>query len=158
VRLLCDEMLAGLGRWLRAAGYDTALARPGAPDDDLLTQCEDEERVLLTADRKLAARPTQARVFLLENDFDKDAAILKRELDVDWLHDPFTRCVVDNTLLKPAGPADIERTPPESRRVGEPLRVCPRCGRVYWPGSHVRRMRSRLEAWAEGRASPSLVA
>src|SRR4030081_174258 len=26
VRLYCDEMLTRLGRWLRAAGYDTAIA------------------------------------------------------------------------------------------------------------------------------------
>jgi hypothetical protein len=158
LRLCCDEMLAGLGRWLRAAGYDTALARPGAPDDEVLDLCAAEERVLLTADRKLAARTTPVRVMLLGNDFDADAAILKRDLEVDWLHDPFTRCVVDNTALKPAGPADVQRMPEESRRVGDPLRVCPRCGRVYWPGSHVRRMRARLEAWAEGREAPSFVA
>jgi H+/gluconate symporter-like permease len=29
VRFLCDEMLKGLGRWLRAAGYVTAIATGG---------------------------------------------------------------------------------------------------------------------------------
>jgi hypothetical protein len=141
-------MLAGLGRWLRAAGYDTALATPGAPDDDLLARCAAEGRVLLTADRKLAARADEVRTLLLENDFDADAAILKRELELDWLCAPFSRCVMDNAPLAPAGPDDVARMPPESRRVGEPLRVCPKCRRVYWPGSHVRRMRARLEGWA----------
>jgi hypothetical protein len=28
-RFLCDEMLVGLGRWLRIAGYDTAIAERG---------------------------------------------------------------------------------------------------------------------------------
>ena len=32
LRFLCDEMLAGLGRWLRIAGYDTAIARRGRRD------------------------------------------------------------------------------------------------------------------------------
>jgi uncharacterized protein with PIN domain len=27
LRLLCDEMLKGIGRWLRAAGYDVAIRR-----------------------------------------------------------------------------------------------------------------------------------
>ncbi|RFA27009.1 hypothetical protein CAI21_15770 [Alkalilimnicola ehrlichii] len=31
-RLLCDEMLLRLARWLRAAGYDTALAVSGMQD------------------------------------------------------------------------------------------------------------------------------
>jgi hypothetical protein len=30
-RFLCDEMLRGLGRWLRAAGYDTVIAEVGFP-------------------------------------------------------------------------------------------------------------------------------
>jgi uncharacterized protein len=29
LRFLCDEMLRGLGRWLRAAGYDTVIADGG---------------------------------------------------------------------------------------------------------------------------------
>jgi uncharacterized protein with PIN domain len=35
LRFLCDEMLAGLGRWLRIAGYDAAIAGPGRRDRDL---------------------------------------------------------------------------------------------------------------------------
>ena len=38
VRFLCDEMLVGLGRWLRIAGYDTAIADRGRRDRDLVEQ------------------------------------------------------------------------------------------------------------------------
>lgn len=38
LRLLCDEMLKGIGRWLRAAGYDTAIAQDGVADEDLLAR------------------------------------------------------------------------------------------------------------------------
>src|SRR6266576_33679 len=54
VRLLCDEMLARLGRWLRAAGYDTEIAAGGVPDRALVARCAGEGRVLLTRDRHLA--------------------------------------------------------------------------------------------------------
>lgn len=147
LRLLCDEMLAGLGRWLRAAGYDTALAKPSEPDRQLLERCAAEGRVLLTADRELAARKSKVRVLLLNGDFDEDAEVLKRELRIDWLKDPFSRCVMDNTPLDPAGPEAMARVPEEARALDGPFRVCPTCGRVYWPGSHVRRMRERLERW-----------
>src|SRR5262249_53667807 len=30
-----------------------------------------------------------------------------------------------------------------------PLRVCPECGRLYWPGGHVRHMQQRLAAWQQ---------
>src|SRR5207244_10099328 len=55
MRLLCDEMLARLGRWLRAAGYDTAIAENGMPDAALIRRCVAENRILLTRDRHLAA-------------------------------------------------------------------------------------------------------
>jgi uncharacterized protein with PIN domain len=54
-RLLCDEMLRGLGRWLRAAGYDTVIAKGGLPDRTLAERRTEEDRVLLTKDRDLAA-------------------------------------------------------------------------------------------------------
>ncbi len=53
-KFLCDEMLWGLGRWLRAAGYATA-AR-GLADGELLRRAGAEGRVLLTLDRALEAR------------------------------------------------------------------------------------------------------
>jgi hypothetical protein len=34
-RFLCDEMLVGLGRWLRIAGYDTVIAERGRNDREL---------------------------------------------------------------------------------------------------------------------------
>ncbi|MBS0296748.1 MAG: DUF5615 family PIN-like protein [Proteobacteria bacterium] len=151
MRLLCDEMLAGFGRWLRAAGYDTALARPGRPDRELVERAAAEGRVLLTADRLLARRRTTARILLLQNDFEADAAIVKRELGIDWLLAPFSRCVMDNTVLHEAGPEAMAKVPAEARGLPGPFMACPTCGRVYWPGSHVKRMRARLETWA-GRA------
>src|SRR3977135_3678526 len=53
VRLYCDEMLTRLGRWLRAAGYDTAIAENGMPDAALIARCVAEDRILLTRDRHL---------------------------------------------------------------------------------------------------------
>lgn len=53
LRFLCDEMLAGLGRWLRIAGYDTAIASGGRRDRDLVKQAHAEQRILLTRDRRV---------------------------------------------------------------------------------------------------------
>jgi uncharacterized protein len=53
LRFLCDEMLRGLGRWLRAAGYDTLIADGGIPDRILAQRCAMEKRVLLTKDQPL---------------------------------------------------------------------------------------------------------
>jgi uncharacterized protein len=148
-RFLCDEMLYGLGRWLRAAGYDTVIATDGLPDRALAARCAAERRILLTKDRDLAATAAgTASVLLIPgNGIDKAARALSAALAIDWQRAPFTRCLVDNRPLEAAPPDAAARVPERSRAAGGPLRVCPECGRLYWPGGHVRRMQQRLAAW-----------
>ncbi len=150
VRLICDEMLLRLGRWLRAAGYDTAIAESGADDAALLARCAAEERVLVTRDRQLATRAEAFVPVLLlaEDTIDEQARALAAMLGIDWQCAPFTRCVIDNAVLDPAPPEAMGEVPPRSREAGGTLLRCPACGRLYWPGGHVRRMRERLTAWA----------
>ena len=150
-RLLCDENLAGLARYLRAAGYDTLLAAPRQPDSELLALCQAEDRVLVTRDRRLArSAPSRSRaVLLVGDDADDHALALSRELGIDWTLAPFTRCLVDNIRLEPANDADLARIPEQSRLLPGPFRKCPGCGRIFWPGSHVRRMRARLQRWRD---------
>ena len=135
-------MLHGLGRWLRAAGYDTVIAAGGLPDRELAARCAEEGWILLTKDRGLAATVAKtASVLLLPGDgIDAAARALRAALEVDWQHAPFTRCLVDNWPLVAAPPDLAARVPESSRAAGGPLRVCPGCGRLYWPGGHVRRM------------------
>jgi uncharacterized protein with PIN domain len=149
-RLLCDEMLAALARWLRAAGHDTALAEPGAPDAALVQRCREEGRVLVTRDRSLAgARAVVPAVLLMTEDLDDQARALAERLDLDWLKAPFTRCMMDNAVLRPATAGEIAALPGQTRTLSGPFRACPVCGRLFWPGSHVRRMTERLERWAQ---------
>ena len=149
MRLLCDQMLRGLARWLRAAGYDTEIAAQGERDRDILRRCREEGRVLLTRDRHLAdLAQTRGRVLLLGADgIEAAARELRDRLGIDWLHAPFTRCLVDNAALDEAGPECWAKVPEQSRTGSGPLRLCPVCFRLYWPGGHVRRMHDRLAAW-----------
>lgn len=153
MRLLCDEMLSRLGRWLRAAGYDTAIAESGTPDGMLIAHCRLEERLLLTRDRHLStvAEASVTVLCLAADRVEAQAHELRERLGVDWLRAPFTRCLVDNTPLDLAPAEMAKQVPPQSRVAGGPLHICPECGRLYWPGGHVRRMRARLAQWNEAR-------
>jgi len=148
VRLICDEMLVRLGRWLRADGYDTEIAEGGADDAALLARCAAEGRTLLTRDRLLAAHAAASVpvLHLAQATLDEQARALAATLGIDWQRAPFTRCVVDNAALDPAPPEEMGKVPPRSREAGGKLLRCPACGRLYWPGGHVRRMRERLGA------------
>jgi uncharacterized protein with PIN domain len=149
MRLLCDEMLHRIGRWLRAAGYDTAIVSSGLRDREVIERCIAEGRILLTKDRQLASAAREAiRVVLLVGaGIDADARAIADALDLDWQHAPFTRCVIDNARLVPAAPKYEAHIPLNARASGGPVVVCPACGRIYWSGGHVRRMRRRLVSW-----------
>jgi uncharacterized protein with PIN domain len=151
MRLFCDAMLAGLARWLRAAGHDTLIAERAAADANLIAMCPAEQRVLVSRDRRLIERAQAAipAVLLTGKSLDEDARQLATALGLDWTHAPFTRCVIDNSVLRPANETERLSVPERSRNLPGPFTACPSCGRVFWPGGHVQRMLARLEGWKE---------
>jgi uncharacterized protein with PIN domain len=149
MKFLCDEMLKGLARWLRAAGYDTEMAKDGETDRELLRQARASERLLITRDNKLMEFRNAADTVRLLHCMDTDncAKILKEKTSVNWLHQPFSRCLLCNTqLTKLENNAEV--SVPEDVR-DTPLFQCPDCKRIYWSGGHVQRMRAKLEGWAK---------
>lgn len=56
--------------------------------------------------------------------------------------------MVDNAPLRAATAEEVARMPGDSQDRAGPFRACPACGRLYWPGSHVKRMAAKLEALA----------
>ncbi|HSV29659.1 MAG TPA: Mut7-C RNAse domain-containing protein [Candidatus Omnitrophota bacterium] len=150
-RFLCDEMLTGLGRWLRAAGHDTLLAPKGAADGRLVALAGIEGRLLLTRDRAILDHKAAAGIALvLEADgLDGWAVELRRRMGLDWTMAPFTRCLVCNTCLTPARAEHVAAVPEDSRGLG-PVQWCVQCRKPYWRGGHVRRMEARLARWVGG--------
>ncbi|MDB5447077.1 MAG: hypothetical protein JWQ97_2394, partial [Phenylobacterium sp.] len=78
-----------------------------------------------------------------------EAESLTAAVPVDWTLAPFTRCVVDNALLRDATAAEVAAIPEPARTRPGPFRACPACGRVYWPGSHVKRLGEHLDRLAQ---------
>lgn len=150
-RFLCDEMLQRLGSWLRAAGYDTLIARDGEEDYQLLRQAIDVGRLLITRDRELARhRRAKGTVILLDVDgLEKCAEALTQQVHINWLKAPFTRCMNCNTPLVDATPQQVRSLPLKNKEHINAAFYCPECRQVFWDGSHVKRMRAHLTKWSE---------
>ena len=148
-RFLCDEMLQGVGRWLRTAGYDTLIAIPGSPDRELIEQARDEQRLLITRDRKMAEfkNAKQYVMVLQANMLTECVQELSDRLSVNWLYKPFSRCLLCNSLLIQTNAAQQAQLPNNIRQGGDRGIYCAHCGKLYWSGGHVRRMRHKLEAF-----------
>ena len=70
----------------------------------------------------------------------------------------FTRCLLCNVELVPATEAERRaELPPDAQLLPGPVHRCPRCGRIYWMGSHARRMRAALERALPAWLPPALV-
>ncbi len=152
VKFYCDEMLQRLGRWLRAAGYDTRIQMNGGSDSAMLRDARREARLLITRDHKLMEfrHAADTVVLLHSNTLQQCVDELTRRVQLDWLYRPFSRCLVCNTELVEADAEAWNQLPRESRLHVHKLLSCSRCTRVYWEGGHARRMRARLAAWKAG--------
>lgn len=142
MKLLCDHMLGSLARWLRFMGYDTAYPK-AMEDRDLIAKAREEERVLLTRDKGLAARFSGA-IYVKSDVLAEQIRELAALLPLRVL-DPLSRCSLCNTPIEPA-PRDVVRDlVPEGvlSRQKEFWR-CPSCGKIYWQGSHWDKMIERL--------------
>jgi uncharacterized protein with PIN domain len=159
VKAVADAMLGRLARWLRALGHDVVFDAD-LDDSRLARIARDQRRVLLTRDRRLCEdRGRPGWCLLLEA---RRPAAQLRELDrrvglfgPGWSTRLFSRCMVCNAPLEGASDDHIEsglpdavRDDPRVRAAG--VRRCPECRRLYWEGSHTRRMRRWLEAVAAG--------
>ncbi len=140
-------MLGGLARWLRAAGYDAAWEE-GIDDTDLVRRCLAEGRVLLTADTGImehgAVRSGRVRALLVPHGAGK-LDQLRFVLETLDLARREPRCMACGGRL-------VE-VPKESARPEAPPRTfawcdrffrCERCAKLFWRGTHWRRIEDRL--------------
>jgi uncharacterized protein with PIN domain len=144
-------MLGRLARWLRVLGFDTAYD-PSLDDTALVRLSDAEDRVLLTRDRHLLRELHPRRAIEVTNDIPlQQLAALVASLDLSAPDELFTRCLLCNTPLDEVSPANARTVlPAAARELEGPFRRCPSCGRTYWPGSHVRRMKRALAAALPG--------
>lgn len=149
MKLLVDSMLGTLGKWLRLLGYDTAVAVNHAPDAELARQARAEGRVLLTRDRELAARRGLQTLLVVEGDLDTQLLQVMAALHLPPPQ-PGSRCVHCNAALQPASHADVANdVPPYVLQTQPAFRRCPRCGRVYWRGTHMEQIEAKAALWQQ---------
>ena len=139
-------MLGRLARWLRVLGYDTSYDMALA-DPVLVEGANAQGRILLTRDRRLLRELRPWRALEVQHDDPlQQLKIVVEALALEAPADWFTRCLLCNALLAELTLAEALPLLPEGLdAIPEPVRRCPACGRLYWEGSHVRRMRAAVE-------------
>jgi uncharacterized protein len=145
-RFLVDAMLGRLAKWLRILGYDAEYF-PGE-DDDLLRQTRRQGRVLLTRDtRLLRRRPLPPHLFIESDQVMEQLRQVVTALRLDPAAPPARRCPRCNVVLEPRDRAEVlGRVPEFVWSHHQVFWACPRCQRIYWAGTHRRRMEEAIKA------------
>jgi len=146
-RFLADAHLGRLAGYLRMLGFDTRYGGPG-DDRELAARAAQERRILLTRDRALLMHRVVTHGCYVREPLPRgQLEYLLQRLDLCRLIRPFTRCIRCNGVLQPVDKALVlDRLPGGVRQCCHEFRQCGECGRVYWKGTHYRRMLEMIRA------------
>lgn len=139
MKFIADVMLGRLAKRLRLLGFDVLYDRT-LNDNELIRLSLEQDRVILTRDTGLAARPLAANHLFINGD--GVLAQVEQVLSAFPASSlPLTRCSECNVLLAPLKKRDArDLVPPPVYDAYDEFLQCASCGRIYWKGSHVKRM------------------
>ncbi|QQG49240.1 MAG: hypothetical protein HY247_02710 [archaeon] len=142
-----DAMLGSLARKLRAFGVDSLYYKHGN-DEGLIQIAREQGRVVVTADRALAARARSKGVrAVLVIGISDSGRIASMAKEFEEAENPLRlgapRCSVCNGTLQAIAKRDLRgRVPRASEERHRLFYACSECGKVYWKGSHWKKLRS----------------
>jgi hypothetical protein len=147
-RFVLDQHLARLAAYLRLLGMD-CVHQALFPDEEVARVSVGEHRVLLSRDKRLLMRRAVVHGgFVRATDPMEQVPEVLHRFGAPETIAPFTRCMACNGVLRPATREQVEdRLLPDTREYYAQFRECPECRRVFWDGSHVRRMRAWVDEW-----------
>lgn len=146
-RFVADGHLGRLTAYLRMLGFDT-LYRSDYRDEEVARLSSSENRILLTRDCGLLKRnEVRHGYYVRGTEPAKQLVEVLREFDLAPAIMPFRRCMHCNALLQ-ATPKEsiLQRLLPETAKYFEEFYACSGCKKVYWKGSHYRRMKRFIES------------
>lgn len=152
MRFVADAHLGALARRLRMAGFDTCFRNDFA-DREIAALAATEGRIVLTRDRGLLQHKAISHAcYIRATAPDAQFGELVERLGLRPGFRPFSRCMECNAPLAAVEKEEVlDRLPPSVRERHTRFMRCAGCGRVFWEGSHWRRMRGFLDE-AAGRA------
>jgi uncharacterized protein len=149
-RFVTDASLEFLARRLVFLGYDVAVIR-GARLEELFEAAKADGRTVLTMSRRRPRAFAEVAAVGVARE-DPAAAVRAIAAAHEPAGPPFSRCPECNTALHTRHPMEARgEVPGRVLRAAKTLSWCPHCGKWYWEGTHVARLRAWLEA-ALGRA------
>ncbi|MDH4944263.1 Mut7-C RNAse domain-containing protein [Sulfurimonas sp. C5] len=145
LKFIADCHLGKLAKYLRMMGFDT-LFFDSIDDDDLIELSEQEDRIILTRDKLLHEKKTSNTFYLHSIDNFEQLCELNRVFSIKNNRQK-SRCTLCNVTLKEVNKTEIlDQVPSKVLNYFNFFEICPKCKRIYWHGSHYKRMMHKIEA------------
>lgn len=138
-------MLGTLAKWLRILGYDTLYVK-NMEDDEIARIAKEEERILITRDKKLAPKYKKS-IYLENNGLEKQLKKIFNELNLEVNESKIlTRCIICNEKIKEIDKEMVKGKVPEHvYKTHDKFFICPKCKKIYWMGSHWENMKKFIK-------------
>ena len=145
-RFIADVHLGTLARNLRLLGFDTAWERD-LDDVTIIDRALRERRIILTRDRGILKNGNVTHGYWLRaTDPQEQLEETVRALDLAGSIEPYVRCMECNGELEDIARSEAARSVPlQVFLVHRDFKRCRCCGRIYWRGSHFRRLDAIVE-------------
>lgn len=146
MKFLADRTVGKLAKKLRLLGLDVADWREGKLLE-AAQKARAEGRILLTRSRRIKEEEIGIQIFMVvANDPEQQAREVLTKLGMEPKPDGyFSRCLRCNEELRAVGKEEVQGAVPDFiYRLYDSFHCCPRCRRIYWPGSHLERMKKDL--------------
>lgn len=148
IRFVVDRNLGKLVKWLRILGFDT-LYEPEL-SSVAYQKAPTQGRIAIGKTRSGPLHGSGTNLIRIQSDlpFEQVQEVIKTlNLKASAIK-PFSRCVRCNLPIQIADPdMVIKKAPDYIRETHKTFFCCPRCERIYWPGSHLKNSRAIIDKW-----------
>ena len=146
-KVIVDQMLGSLAKWLRLLGVDTYFTKNTIMDEALLQIAKSENRILITRDKELIIRATKHKIpniSIHSTDIDKQLRTVLNQLPIDT-RKLFSRCTICNTPVHSVEKMSVKQfIPKKILSKKDEYWYCPTCNKYYWQGSHYEKIREKI--------------
>jgi len=137
-------MLGRLAKWLRIIGYDTLYFRD-IDDSQLIRRAIRESRIVLTRDTELYKRGGFQGILIGHEHLENQLTQVIRDACLRPRIHMGVRCPLCNEPLEDTSRDEVRGLVPQYVLTRHHhFARCPRCGKIFWRGTHWDRIQKRL--------------
>ncbi|MBE0655680.1 MAG: DUF5615 family PIN-like protein [Bacteroidales bacterium] len=146
-KFILDAHLGKLAKYLRMLGFDT-LYQNDFEDNEIIERAARENRIILTRDKILLKSILVTHGYYVRStEKHQQLREVVKKFDLYSQFRSFTRCMTCNAELVPTEKAKIKaEVPPEVARIFTEFFYCPECRKVFWKGTHFKKMESFIRS------------